>query len=197
MTAPDPEPTSYAERVLHVELARPVDMFETPAVTLGSTVGGFTPGIERCRTELAGHSDRRPLRLEIAVPPEALEPGLAEKMAVSLRHFCTEQMRLNSGGRSSTIRSGLRAFRIGLPVTLVGLAITAGATKIGDIDDALRAVIDIIGWTLAWVGLWYPFDKILFYPLDYLRENRALAALRDAEVTVVAIDERARARSGG
>ena len=106
---------------------------------------------------------------------------------MSLRHFCAERMQLNTVARSSMVRSGLRAFRIGLPVTLVGLAITAGATKIGDIDDALRAVIDILGWVLAWVGLWYPFDKMLFYPLDGMHENRALAALHDAEVTVVAI----------
>jgi hypothetical protein len=38
---------------------------------------------------------------------------------------------------------------------------------------------------LAWLGLWYPFDKLLFYPSDYVREIRALNALRDATITVV------------
>jgi len=46
-------------------------------------------------------------------------------------------------------------------------------------------VIDIVGWVLAWLGLWYPFDKIIFYPSDYVRENRALEELRDAPITVV------------
>jgi hypothetical protein len=35
-------------------------------------------------------------------------------------------------------------------------------------------------------GLWYPFDKILFYPSDLVRENRAHEALRDAPVALVA-----------
>jgi hypothetical protein len=83
-------------------------------------------------------------------------------------------------------RSGVRALRIGLPVTLFGLAVTAFAFHVGDGDDPQTAVVDIIGWVLAWLGLWYPFDKILFYPSDFVRENRALAVLRDARVTVVA-----------
>ena len=111
-------------------------------------------------------------------------------MTVTLHRYCDERMRHNASARSATIRSGWRAFRIGLPVTFVGLTITAGATKIGDIDDALRAVVDILGWVLAWVGLWYPFDKILFYPLDIVRENRALATLSQAEVRIVAIAPR-------
>jgi hypothetical protein len=176
---------------VRVELARPVDMFETPAVELGSTVGGFVPGIERCLAELAGHPDGRAVRLEVALPPGQIDTGIAGDMKVSLRRFCSERMRLNTCARAATVRGGLRAFGIGLPVTLVGLAITAGATRIGDIDDALRAVIDIIGWVLAWVGLWYPFDKVLFYPLDGMRENRVLAPPRDAEITAVPlIDER-------
>jgi hypothetical protein len=175
--------------VVRVDLARPVDMFETPAVELGSTVGGFVPGIERCLAELTGHPDRRAVRLEVALPPgqidTGVDAGVAADMQVSVRRFCSERMRLNACARAATVRGGLRAFGIGLPVTLVGLLITAGATRVGDIDDALRAVIDIIGWVLAWVGLWYPFDKVLFYPLDGMRENRVLALLRDAEIVAV------------
>ena len=45
--------------------------------------------------------------------------------------------------------------------------------------------MDIVGWVLAWLGLWYPFDKVVFYPTDLIRENRALAVLRKATVAVV------------
>ena len=183
-------PTAHDERhVLRVVLAHAVDMFETPTVELGSTVGGFTPGIDQCIADLAGHPVEKGLRLEIALPPDEITADLAEKMAVTLRRFCSERAAYNSSARSATIRSGVRAFRVGLPVTIAGLAITAGATKIGDIDDALRAMVDILGWVLAWVGLWYPFDKILFYPLDHLRENRALATLGRAEVTIVPLTD--------
>jgi len=158
---------------------------ETPRLELGSTIGGFTPGIEQCIADLAGHPEEKGVQLEVALPPDEITPDLAERMTVTLRRFCSERAAYNASARSATIRSGVRAFRVGLPVTIVGLAISAGATRIGDIDDALRAMVDILGWVLAWVGLWYPFDKILFYPLDHLRENRALATLGRADVRIV------------
>ena len=182
-------PAEARRRVLRVELARATDMFDTPTLELGSTIGGFTPGVDRCLSELAGHPDGKAVQLEIALPREEQTVGLAERMTVTLRRYCEERIRHNASARSATIRGGLRSFRVGLPVTFVGLAITAGATKIGDIDDALRAVVDILGWVLAWVGLWYPFDKILFYPLDNVRENRALAMLSHADVSVVPLGD--------
>jgi hypothetical protein len=92
---------------------------------------------------------------------------------------------MNTCKRRSTQRSGIRALRIGLPITLFGLAITALAFHVGDSNDPQTAVVDILGWVLAWLGLWYPFDKLIFYASDYVRENRALDVLRDAQVTVV------------
>jgi hypothetical protein len=182
--------TANADRhVLRVELAHPIDMFETPTLELGSTIGGFTPGVDRCVADLAAHPEEKGVLLEVAVPPDEITADLAERMTISLGRYCSERAGYNANARAATIRSGLRAFRIGLPVTIVGLVITAGATKIGDIDDAVRAVVDILGWVLAWVGLWYPFDKILFYPLDNLRENRALATLGRAEVRIVPLTE--------
>ncbi len=103
-----------------------------------------------------------------------------------MRRFCDERSYVNDCNRRATQRSGLRALRIGLPVTLLGLAITAIAFHTGDSDDPQTAVVDILGWVLAWLGLWYPFDKLIFYASDYVHENRALEELRDARITVVA-----------
>ena len=68
---------------------------------------------------------------------------------------------------------------------MFGLAITAFAFNVGDSDDPQTAVVDILGWVLAWLGLWYPFDKLIFYASDYVARTAALDALRDAQVTVV------------
>ena len=45
-------------------------------------------------------------------------------------------------------------------------------------------VLDTTGWVLVWVGIWFPLDTIFFTPLGYGREIRALAHLRDAEISV-------------
>jgi hypothetical protein len=184
--------------VIRLDLARAVDLFEKPQIELGSSHGTFQPGIERCIAELESRPTGRPARLELTLPPSEISDGLEERLAVSMRRFCDERSYVNDCNRRSTQRSGVRALRVGLPVTLLGLAITAIACHTGDSDDPQTAVVDILGWVLAWLGLWYPFDKLIFYASDYVRENRALETLRDAQITVVPrpiddVDEAARA----
>ena len=171
--------------VIRLDLARAVDLFEKPQVELGSSHGTFQPGVERCIAELESRPTGRQACLELTLPRSEISDGLEERLAVSMRRFCDERSYVNDCDRRSTQRSGVRALRIGLPVTLLGLAITAIAFHTGDSDDPQTAVVDILGWVLAWLGLWYPFDKLIFYASDYVRENRALETLRDARITVV------------
>jgi len=179
------ESDSDGTEVIQLDLARAVDMFDTPTVELGSERGTFQPGIDLCIAELEGRPTGRPVQVEITLPQSEISAGLEGQLAVTMRRYCDERSYTNDCKRRSTQRSGLRALRIGLPVTLFGLAITAFAFNVGDSDDPQTAVVDILGWVLAWLGLWYPFDKLIFYASDYVRENRALDALRDARVTVV------------
>jgi hypothetical protein len=37
---------------------------------------------------------------------------------------------------------------------------------------------------LAWIGLWFPIDQFLFYPLAYRRESRVLRLLARAQIDV-------------
>jgi hypothetical protein len=171
--------------VIQLELAWAVDMFERPRIAIGAGHGTFQPGIDLCIAELEGSPTGRPVHVEITLPPSEITDDLEERLVVTLRRYCDERSYMNTCKRRSTQRSGVRALRIGLPVTLFGLAITALAFNVGDSDDPQTAVVDIIGWVLAWLGLWYPFDKLIFYASDYVRENRALFSLRDAQLTVV------------
>ena len=171
--------------VIQLDLAQAVDLFETPQVELGSVHGTFQPGIDLCIAELEGRPTGRPPHLELTLPQSEISDGLEERLAVTLRRYCDERSYVNECNRRSTQRSGVRALRVGLPVTLLGLVITAIAFHAGDSDDPQTAVVDILGWVLAWLGLWYPFDKLIFYASDFVRENRALETLREAEIIVV------------
>lgn len=133
-------------------------------------------GIDLCIAELESRPTGRAVHVELTLPRSEISAGLEERLAVTMRRYCDERSYTNDCKRRSTQRSGLRALRIGLPVTLFGLAITALAFHVGDSDDPQTAVIDIIGWVLAWLGLWYPFDKLIFYASDFVRENRARCA---------------------
>src|SRR2546429_6149828 len=152
--------------VIRLDLARAVDLFEKPQVELGSSHGTFQPGIERCIAELESRPTGRPVRLELTLPRSEITDGLEERLAVSMRRFCDERSYVNDCNRRSTQRSGVRALRIGLPVTLLGLAITAIAFHTGDSDDPQTAVVDILGLMLAWIGLCVSFDELFFYASD-------------------------------
>ena len=43
---------------------------------------------------------------------------------------------------------------------------------------------NLAGWVLAWVGLWYPLDTILFSSVGPKRENGILTRLQEAEVVL-------------
>jgi hypothetical protein len=142
--------------VIALDLDRAVDMFEPPTVHLGSGHGTFQPGIDLCVAELEGQPTGRPVQIELMLPESEISDDLEERLAVTMRRYCDERSYKNTCHRRSTQRSGVRALRVGLPITLLGLAITAVAFHIGDSDDPQTAVVDIIGWVLAWLGLWYP-----------------------------------------
>jgi hypothetical protein len=76
------------------------------------------------------------------------------------------------------------ALRVGLPIAVFGLIVTAFSAHIESDTDPLKLVTDHLGWVLAWLGLWFPLDSFVFFPLTYSRENRVLRLLRDAEIQV-------------
>jgi hypothetical protein len=71
---------------------------------------------------------------------------------------------------------------VGIPVALVGLVI-AVATAVANTQDDYT-LPNLAGWVLAWVGLWYPLDTILFSSVGPRRENAVLTRLQEAEVVV-------------
>ena len=166
--------------IIRLELARATDLFETPTIELGSSFGSTVPGVDRALGELTADRVKAPVRLEVALPSSEVTPDLGEQLGVSLRHYCAHRRHENENEVRAMKRTGWRALRIGFPITLLGLVIVGIAGHMGHTDDPIRDVVEITGWVFAWLGLWYPFDKVLFYPLDLVRQNRALVQLQDA-----------------
>jgi hypothetical protein len=91
-------------------------------------------------------------------------------------------MARNDRDRRGARRDGYAALKVGIPIALVGLAI-AVATAVANTNDDYT-LPNLAGWVLAWVGLWYPLDTILFSSILPKRENAVLARLREAEVAI-------------
>jgi hypothetical protein len=172
-------------QVIKLRLQHLEDMFILSAADLFSEYRNFLTGTEFCISTLRGRHSRRPLRLEITLPPEQVEPGQAERVSRTMRRYCDHRMRYNARERRAVRFDGVSAMlRVGLALALLGLVIMGWATQIEPADGLTRLVADHFGFVLAWLGLWFPLDQFFFYPLAYGRENRVLAVLREAEVTV-------------
>jgi hypothetical protein len=176
--------TGPDRQVIQLRLMRPHDMFEMPQTDLFSDYRNFLTGVDFCISELRGRRSGRPVRLEINLPPEQIDDGMADRLARTLHRYCDHRIRYNRRETRALRVGGVGALRIGIPVSALGLVLTVVATTIRPEGGPANLVTDHIGWVLAWIGLWFPLDEFLFYPLIYGGETRALRLLSDAEVVV-------------
>jgi hypothetical protein len=160
-------------QVIELRLMQPSDMFEMPHTDLFSEYRNFLTGIDFCLSELRGSWSRRPVRLDIRLPPEEIDDGVAERLARTLGRYCNYRIRYNRREGQAQRVGGVSALRIGVPVSALGLVVTAVATTIRPSSGAANLVTDHLGWVLAWIGLWFP--------LAYDRESRVLRLLASAE----------------
>ena len=175
-------PGEQKYRVIELRLMRPKDMFEMPQTDVFSEYRNFLTGVDFCLSALRGSLSRRPVRLEIQLPAEEITDGLDERLARTLRRYCKHRLRYNRWESRALRLGGLSALRIGVPVTALGLVLTVLATGIRPAGGAANVITDHVGWVLAWIGLWFPLDEFLFYPLGYGRESRVLRLLSEATI---------------
>jgi hypothetical protein len=176
---------SHTRRTIELRLMRAQDMFEASQSDLFSEYRNFLTGVDFSISELRASRSRRPVRLEIHLPPEEIDDGVEERLARTLRRYCKHRMRYNRRETRAVRFGGLSAFWVGLPVAGLGFLLVAAATSIRPRGGAIQLLVDHLGWVLMWLGLWYPLDQFLFYPLTYGGEDRALRLLAEAEVAVL------------
>jgi hypothetical protein len=177
-------PGRQKSQVIELRLGQASDMFEMPSTDLFSEHRNFLTGVDFCLSELRSRRSRRPVRLEIRMPAEEIDDGVAERLARTLRRYCNHRIRYNRRESQAQRVEAVSAFRIGIPISALGLALAAAATKIRPPGGVANLVADHLGWVLAWIGLWFPLDQFLFNPLAYGRETRVLHLLASAEVEV-------------
>jgi hypothetical protein len=181
---PGRSPGGREHQVIELRLTDPGEMFEISSTDLFSEYRNFLTGVDFCLSELRGRASTRPVRLEISLPPEAIDDGVAERVARTLRRYCDHRIRYNRREGQAQRVGGVAALRIGIPVSALGLVVAAEATRIRPTGSAGNLVTDHLGWVLAWIGLWFPLDQFLFNPLAYRRESRVLRLLAGADIDV-------------
>jgi hypothetical protein len=168
--------------VIYLKLGRIEDMFQMPEWDPMSSFDAFEPGIDYCVSELRSRRSRSPVRIELDLPDSDRDAGTAARLRQTVSRYCEDRIRRNDRERHSARRDAYAALKIGIPVALVGLAI-AVATAVANTQEDYT-LPNLAGWVLAWVGLWYPLDAILFASVGPKRENGVLSRLQEAEVVV-------------
>ncbi len=159
-------------------------MFEMPQTDLFSEYRNFLTGVDFCLSELRSHSKRLPVRLQLELPSSEIDEATEGNVQRTLRRYCDHRLSYNDRERRAARLDGLSSLRLGIPVAIIGLLVAVLGARAAGTSGNSNVLLDTGGWVLTWVGLWYPLDTLLFTPLGYGRENRALLLLRDADVAV-------------
>jgi hypothetical protein len=102
----------------------------------------------------------------------------------TLGRYCDHRIAYNQRERRAVRLDGMFSLWIGLPLVVLGFVLVIIKSHIVGTSANANLVLDSGGWVLVWVGLWFPLDTLIFTPLTYGRENRALRRLRAAEILI-------------
>jgi len=176
---------SGAPHVIEIRLHSASEMFELAPTDLFTEYRNHLTGVEMCLSELRSRPSRRPARVVVTLPAAEVDEHTERRLARTLQAFCDQRLAYNEREQRAVRFDGVSSLRVGLPITVVGLLLTAyAAHSIDPANEVAQSVTDHVGWVLAWVGLWYPLDVFFFFPLQYQRESRALRVLRVADLEV-------------
>lgn len=177
-----PEP-----RVIELQLNTPSELFELPTTDLFSEYRNWLTGVELAISELKAFSlRRREVVLRVSLPADEVTPEVGAHMARGLRRYCTGRRRYNHNEVRALRHDGFGALFVGMLLLALGLLGSDVFTRDTENELVQTFLGNGIFLVLAWVGLWYPLDTLVFAARPYQRESRALELLADATIEVVA-----------
>jgi hypothetical protein len=171
-------------QTIELRLNQAEEMFYLAQTDLFSEYRNYLTGVEYCVSLLRSQRMRRPVRLQLSLPPTQLDDGLGDRLSLALRRYCDQRISYNQRERRAIRLGGLSSLWIGVPIVVIGYLLVIFETTL--VGHKGNIVLDTTGWVLVWVGVWFPLDTFFFTPLGYGRENRALQHLRDAEILLTA-----------
>jgi hypothetical protein len=175
-------------RELTLRLQEADELFVGRGPDVASGIPPVPPGIEQIRSELASRSLPAAVATEIVLPRTRVQPDLAHNISLAVNRYCEVGIAEADSQLRAMRREGFRWLAIGAVMYAVFLSL-AGAI----VRSAPAAVRDIFGddglfVVVAWVGLWYPLDTLLYSGRPYRQEKNLLQAMHGMQIVVMAAD---------
>jgi hypothetical protein len=174
----------FEQDELRIALREPNELFDygPPNVMEGNP--GSYPGIDRIRSELGSGSPSKPLRLAVLLPRQHVTPQTERGIREAVANYCDAGIKRAEQELSAAQRDGWQTLLFGAAVLAAGLALSTVFTE-NHWPQTIRVFFgDGIFLVIAWVGIWYPLDTLLFAGRPYRVERRLLQAIRELEIAV-------------
>jgi hypothetical protein len=169
---------------ISLSLTSPEEMFVLAPADLFSEYRNFMTGLEYCISVLRSRPSSGPVRIDLSLPADRISEGMDQQIRRTLGRYCDHRIAYNQRERRAVRLDGMFSLWIGLPIVVLGFLLVIIKSHIVGASANANLVLDSGGWVLVWVGLWFPLDTLIFTPLTYGRENRALSRLRAAEILI-------------
>jgi hypothetical protein len=150
------------------------------------TTGRLISGMEELVLELTPRRVRGGVRLTLELPADAIAPTTHDDVLGAIEYYCSLRLRQTDLEVKAQQREGLGALRIGTVLFAIGVALSYLLTR-NTVPDTVQAVLgNGVFLLIAWLGLWYPLDLLVFLRRPLLRRMRVLRALEKPDLNVVA-----------
>lgn len=177
------------QRELLLELDTIEHLFTLPVTDYFSDYRNYLSGIDYLMNEAKARPLNRDLRIRLRLPAAEIGPDTADRLHRAIERYCRNRIRYNDNEIRSMQRDGIGAFVIGVVILALGLLLSEGLRRSEAAPEwATIFLADGLFLVLAWVGMWYPMDVLVFANRPYQRENRALRRLSDAELVIEPVD---------
>jgi hypothetical protein len=143
-------------------------------------------GVDHLLDELRMGSSRPDVRTTIVLPASEIEADTERRVADALDRYCSARIERIDRELRALRREGLSSSWIGVLLLALGLMVSE-AFRRSSLTETVRVFFgEGLFVVVAWVGIWYPLDLLIYARRPYIRERRLLEAIRRAEVTVAA-----------
>ena len=167
-----------------VQLEEPNQMFEARAADVEQGKGPVDSGMQQIRDEVAYRPSDARGTVTVVLPADRATPQVERGIKQAVGHYCKTGIDRDEHELAAVKRDGWRAMAIGAVILGIGLGLSEVVLK-SSLPHELR---DFFGNGLfvvvAWVGLWYPLDTLIYAGRPYRNERKILRAIARLEIVV-------------
>lgn len=147
----------------------------------------YTSGIDRLLAEMKATRGWGQVRTTIRLPAYEVTDGLEQRMREAIGRYCEQRRHDNDCHIRATRLDGLGASAVGMLILFAGLALSLMIRNLQSNDLVTTFFGEGLFVVVAWVGLWYPMDALVYYWRPLSLENKALDAIRSMDLVLEAI----------